>query len=235
MALHCGCPLDVLSWLDFTATSLLQPGTMRCHGWSGPLLLRASPPRHKCLHVQAVTTDSLLREGEAPPKVHAAILKLGLHCSSGRVSGASARCLAMLRAFSCLIQVRLEQLRWLSAGCVLCNPHLAMGRGRLGLAWPCCALHLPNRNGSRLVLQVRCVEVQGCMNMSRGHSLLRPWRMRCEVTLSGVGSICMWPGHAAHRRLPRQGVPACLTALKRDDPGCAQQCLSWPLGKGLPD
>ena len=55
--------------------------------------------------MQAVTTDSLLRNGEPPPMVHAAILKLGLHCSSGQVSGASSRCLHMLQAFSSLIQV----------------------------------------------------------------------------------------------------------------------------------
>ena len=51
-----------------------------------------------------MSTDMLL--AEAPPKVHSAILRLGLHYANGQVTGASARSLAMLQAFSHLIQAR---------------------------------------------------------------------------------------------------------------------------------
>ena len=56
--------------------------------------------------LQAVTLDRLLLESEAAPKVHPEVLRLGLKYADGSISGANARCLTMLRAFSLVIEVR---------------------------------------------------------------------------------------------------------------------------------
>ena len=55
---------------------------------------------------QAVTLDRLLLESEAAPKVHPEVLRLGLKYADGSISGGNARCLAMLHAFSLVIEVR---------------------------------------------------------------------------------------------------------------------------------
>ena len=56
--------------------------------------------------VQPVTLDKLLLENEAASKVHPAVLRLGLKYADGSIVGANARCLAMLQAFSQVIEVR---------------------------------------------------------------------------------------------------------------------------------
>ncbi|KAK9787471.1 hypothetical protein WJX73_001396 [Symbiochloris irregularis] len=53
---------------------------------------------------KSVTLDKLLLESEAASKVHPAVLRLGLKYAGGAVVGANARCLAMLRAFSEVIE-----------------------------------------------------------------------------------------------------------------------------------
>lgn len=58
------------------------------------------------LWVQSLSLDKLLLESEAATKVHSAVLQLGLQYVDGSITGANARCLAMLQAFCQVIEVR---------------------------------------------------------------------------------------------------------------------------------